>query len=40
VVFGFKIFALLGVGLEILFLLIGKSWINAWIRAKKADGNK
>ena len=40
VVFGFKIFALLGVGLEILFLLIGKSWINVWIRAKKADGNK
>jgi hypothetical protein len=36
VIFGTKIFAILWVVLEILFLLTGKSWLNGWIDMKKA----
>lgn len=33
-VFGLKIFALMGICVEILFFIIGKSWFNDWLRMK------
>ena len=35
IVFGLKIFAIMGGAVEILLLIIGKSWINDWFRKRK-----